>query len=124
MEENKENNKKSGSLLSGQDPHQKEDLDQATRASAASSSLEVEKGLSPEPDQYNHGEPSENIRGVHGDVESGSERSAAAVSIDSTSENADLDAGEFDVTSEDLKSLESMEDLADDDSQDDFPGHS
>lgn len=124
MEENKENKKQSGSLLSGQDPHQKEDLDQATRASAAASSLEVEKGLSPEPDQYNQGEPSENIRGAHSDVESGYERSAASVNMDGTSENQDLDAGEFDVTSEDLKSLESMEDIADDDNPDDFPGHS
>ena len=117
-------NKQSGSLFSGQEPHQKEDLDQATRASAAASSLEVEKGLSPDPDQYNHGEPSENIRGAHPDKESGSERSAAAVNIDPETENPDLDAGEFDVTSEDLQSLEGMEDIVDEDDADDFPGHS
>ena len=118
MEENKENNKQSGSLLSGQEPHQKEDMDQATRASVAASSLEVEKGLSPEPDQYNHGESSENIRGVHGDVESGSERAAVTGNMDGAAENPDLDAGEFDVTSEDLKSLESIDDIADEDNPD------
>ena len=119
-----QNNKQDGSLLSGQEPHQKEELDQATRASAAASSLEVEKGLSPEPDQYNHGEPSGNIRGIHGDddAESGSERPAAAVNIDEVTENPDLDAGEFDVTTEDLKSLEAAEDNKDD--RDDFSGHS
>jgi hypothetical protein len=118
MEEHKEDNKQSGSLLSGQEPHQKEDMDQATRASLAASSLEVEKGLSPEPDQYNQGEPSENIRGAHSDVESGAERAAVTTEMDGTAENPDLDAGEFDVTTEDLKSLESMEDVADEDNPD------
>lgn len=123
MEE--EDNKKSGSLLSGQDAHQKEEMDRATNASAAAFSLEVEKGLSPEPDQYNHGEPSENIRGAHLDKEIGSVGAAAPVNIDGAVENPDLDAGEFDVTSEDLKSLDAMEDdIEEDDDQEDFPGHS
>lgn len=42
-----------GSLMAGGDPHQQEDLDQAVTASEASFTLEPEKGLTPEPDEYN-----------------------------------------------------------------------
>lgn len=60
-------NDQHGSLLSGQDPHQKEEMDQATRASAASFNLEPEKGISPDPDEYNKGDEQGNIKQIHAD---------------------------------------------------------
>lgn len=63
---NDENNQ-NGSLLSGQEPHQKEEMDQATRASAASFNLEPEKGITPDPDEYNRGDEQGNIKQIHTD---------------------------------------------------------
>lgn len=57
-----EENENTGSLLSGQEPHQKEDFDQAERASAASFELEPEKGITPDPQTYNHGDDQGNIK--------------------------------------------------------------
>lgn len=57
-----EEKKNTGSLLSGQEPHQKEDFDQAERASAASFELDPDKGITPDPEEYNQGDEQGNIK--------------------------------------------------------------
>lgn len=107
-----EENKQSGSLLSGQEPHQKEDMDQASRASEASFSLETEKGLTPDADEYNQGEESGNVRQTKREDNADADRvpGEGVVDIDDAEDDPDLDAGEYDLNSEDLKGLEPMSD--------------
>ncbi len=107
-----EENKQSGSLFSGQEPHQKEDMDQASRASEASFSLETEKGLTPDAEEYNQGEESGNVRQVKREDDADADRmpGEGIVNIDDAEDDPDLDAGEYDVDSEDLKGLEPTDD--------------
>lgn len=100
-----EENKENGSLLSGQEPHQREELDQATGASAGSFTLEPQKGITPEPDEYNKGGEQGNIKQLD-DRETDMGSSAA---LDSVSE-IDLDADETTVTAEDLRALDGIDD--------------
>jgi len=46
--ENKKDNYDDGTVLASGDPHQQEELDHATDASAASFTLEPEKGIAPD----------------------------------------------------------------------------
>lgn len=117
---NKEN-KQRGSLLSGQEPHQKQDLEQAVRASEAAFNLETEKGISPDPGQYNNGGENGNIRHASRDNKQVDKPGDLGAELDQVRENTDLDATEYDLTSEDLQRLDTAEDL---DDQEDFPGHS
>jgi hypothetical protein len=103
---NKQNNQ-SGSLLSSQEPHQKEDIDQATGSSAASYTLEPEKGLTPDPDQYNKGDEQGNIK--QRDIESDSDAGAPALAFDEVND-INLNEDEFSVTNEDLKTLNGEDD--------------
>lgn len=98
-----EENENTGSLLSGQEPHQKEDFDQAESASAASFELEPDKGITSDPEEYNQGDEQRNIKQMPkaDGTDSGG--------FDPVNENPDLDAGASDVTSEDLKSLEALD---------------
>lgn len=106
-----EENENTGSLLSGQEPHQKEDFDQAERASVASFELDTDKGITPDPAKYNQGDEQGNIKQMpKADGTNSGE-------FDPVNENPDLDAGVSDVTSEDLKSLEAL-DTDDPDSDD------
>ena len=106
-----EENENTGSLLSGQEPHQKEDFDQAQSASAASFELEPDKGITPDPEEYNQGDEQGNIKQMPKADHAGSGES------DAVNDNPDLDAGAFDVTTEDLKGLEAL-DTDDQDSDD------
>jgi hypothetical protein len=98
-----EENENTGSLLSGQEPHQKEDFDQAERASAASFELEPDKGITPDPEEYNQGDEQGNIKQMP------RVDSAGSGVFDQVNDNPDLDAGAYDVTKEDLKSLEALD---------------
>lgn len=98
-----EENENTGSLRSGQEPHQKEDFDQAESASAASFELEPDKGITPDPKEYNQGEEQGNIKQMpKADVTGSGE-------FDPVNENPYLEAGTFDLTSEDLKSLGALD---------------
>lgn len=98
-----EENENTGSLLSGQEPHQKEDFDQAESASAASFELEPDKGITPDPQTYNQGDEQGNIKQMPKADSTGSGE------FDPVNDNPDLDAGPYDVTNEDLKSLEALD---------------
>ena len=60
-------NDKTGSLRASQEPHEREEMDQAERASNASFSLEPEKGIIQDPDEFNHDGAQENIKQVNHD---------------------------------------------------------
>jgi hypothetical protein len=98
---NTEENNYKNSLLSGQDPHQKEELDQATNASAGSFTLEPEKGISPDPDEYNKGDKRGNIKET-ADQDFSDD---PAPIFDAVSE-VDPDADDNTVTREDLRALD------------------
>ncbi|ACU03932.1 hypothetical protein [Pedobacter heparinus] len=98
-----EEKKNTGSLLSGQEPHQKEDFDQAERASAASFELDPDKGITPDPEEYNQGDEQGNIKQMPKADHVGSG------GFDPVNANPDLDAGASDVTTEDLKSLDALD---------------
>ncbi|SMD10430.1 hypothetical protein [Pedobacter nyackensis] len=117
---NEENNQ-SGSLLSGQDPHQKEDMDQATRASAASFNLEPEKGISPDPDENINVKEKTNIKEGR---PKGDENFTGDISsnIEELDDTPDLSEGEFDVTPEDLKNLNAQDNDQDKGEQDEIIG--
>jgi hypothetical protein len=51
-----------GSLRASQEPHQREEVDQAESASNASFTLEPEKGLTPDPEEFNQGDVQDNIK--------------------------------------------------------------
>jgi hypothetical protein len=51
-----------GSLRASQEPHQREEMDQAESASNASFTLEPEKGLTPDPEEFNQGDAQNNIK--------------------------------------------------------------
>jgi hypothetical protein len=116
-----EENKQSGSLLSGQDPHQKEDMDQATKASAAAFNLEPEKGISPDPDQ-NINEKN-NIKEV---PPKGDDNFTGDISdnMEEVDNNLDSNEDEFEVTSEDLENLNAQDKDQDKNEQDEIIGNS
>ena len=115
---NKENNE-SGSLFSGQEPHQKEDMEQATKASGASFNLEPEKGISPDPDQYNGDDEQGNIKQMSVKDKQDTMAGGGAGTIDNVYENPDLNKGEFDVTQQDLETLDAQDKDLDDDGDSD-----
>jgi len=97
------NEERNGNLLSSQEPHQKEEMDQATRASTASFTLEPEKGLTVEPEAYNKDGAQRNIKQV--------ERSDRENFIPSGNtefdpvNDADLNQDENSLTNDDLQAL-------------------
>lgn len=105
-------NQNENSLLAGQEPHQKEEIDQATAASAASFTLEPDKGLTPDPDKYNKGAAQGNIKQTEptGHDEPASLGSAGFDSVSSV----DLDADENSITEEDLQALGGADENSDD----------
>lgn len=82
-----------GNLLSGQEPHQKEEMEQAEKASVASFTLEPEKGLT------EIGNDTHNIKKASG------EGDASSAGFDSVSD-VDLDDDGTEVTEEDLQALD------------------
>ncbi|HKG07023.1 MAG TPA: hypothetical protein VKB19_11220 [Pedobacter sp.] len=98
---NTEENENNGSLLSSQEPHQKEEMDQATRASAGSFTLEPEKGITPQPEAYNKGDKQGNVKQPdHRNTDD-----TAASDFDPVNE-VDPDADDTAVTEEDLRALD------------------
>src|SRR5689334_5518982 len=108
---NTEKNQNENSLLAGQEPHQKEEIDQATAASAASFTLEPEKGLTPDPDQYNKGAEQGNIKQTESaDYEQAA--SSGTTGFDAVSP-VDLDADENTITEDDLQALGGVDENSD-----------
>jgi len=101
-------NQKDDSLLAGQEPHQQEELDQANAASAASFTLEPEKGISPEPKGQGEHSNIKQAEAADGDEPEPS----GAVGFDTVNE-ANLDAGEYDLTDDDLQALSGPDGNAD-----------
>ncbi|WP_442591358.1 hypothetical protein ACSBL2_09025 [Pedobacter sp. AW31-3R] len=101
-------NQQDDSLLAGQEPHQQEELDQATEASAASFTLEPEKGISPKP--RDQGEQS-NIK--QAEAADGDEAELSRGAGFDTVNEADLDAGEYDLIDDDLQALSGPDGNAD-----------
>lgn len=52
---NTTDNGKNSSLIPGHGPYQKKELHQAERVSVAAFTLEPDKGISPDPDEFNKG---------------------------------------------------------------------
>lgn len=95
---NTEQEENKGSLLSSQEPHQREEMDQAEKASRASYTLEPEKGMTEEPGTYNQGDEQVNIK------QSQNHQTDPIQQFDPVSD-VDLDAGENDLTNDDLQAL-------------------
>ena len=105
--ENQEN-QKANPLLSSQEPHQKEEMDQATAASTPSFTLEPEKGMTPEPENFNNGDEQNNLKQTDSSDQD-EVPSAGPVSFDSVSD-VDLDEDDNSVTSNDLTALNGEDD--------------
>ncbi|MEJ2880982.1 hypothetical protein [Pedobacter sp. GR22-6] len=103
---NTQENQKDNSLLGSQEPHQKEELDQASAASTPSFTLEPEKGIGPEPGAEEQGNVKQAGTSIAAQVQ------ATAGGFDPVNE-LDLDAGENDVTADDLQALGGADENAD-----------
>ena len=104
---NIDQNDNSNSLRASQEPHQREEMDQAESASSASFILEPEKGLTPDPEQFNQGDPQENIKQTdHTDAEQS--ETSGAESFDAVSP-VDLDENDNTVTPDDLQALTGLD---------------
>lgn len=96
-------NDNGNSLRSGQEPHQREEMDQAEAASKASFSLEPEKGITPDPDDYNKGATQGNIKQI--DSSEDIERAPTGTQEFDTVSDTDLNEDENAVTPDDLQAL-------------------
>ncbi len=94
---NTEQEENKGSLLSRQESHQREEMDQAEKASRASYTLEPEKGIT-DTGTYNQGAEQGNIK------QSQNHQTDPIQQFDPVSD-VDLDAGENDLTNDDLQAL-------------------
>lgn len=100
-------NDKVNSFRASQEPHQREEMNQAEAASAASFSLEPEKGITPDPVEYNKGDAQDNIKQVEASDENIIEP-GGAVSFDSVSD-VDLDEDDNTITRDDLQALNGLD---------------
>lgn len=101
-------NENDHSLLASQEPHQREEMDQAEAASAASFTLEPEKGITPDPQEYNKGGAQDNIKQPDEQDHADITMSGGASGFDSVSE-VDLDEDETTITSDDLDALDAID---------------
>lgn len=100
-------NDNSHSLRASQGPHQREEMDQAEGASNASFTLEPEKGLTPDPEEFNQDDAQENIKQIDQRDQQQSEP-AAAMSFDAVSP-VNLDEDENTVTPDDFQALTGLD---------------
>jgi hypothetical protein len=100
-------NDNTGSLRASQEPHQREEMDQAESASKASFTLEPEKGLSPDPEEFNQGDAQDNIKQIDQDDKRQSVPAGTA-SFDTVSP-VNLDEDENTVTPDDLQALTGLD---------------
>jgi hypothetical protein len=101
------NQDNTGSLRASQEPHQREEMDQAESASKASFTLEPEKGLTPDPEVFNQGDAQDNIKQIDQTDKQQSEPAAAA-GFDTVSP-VNLDEDEHTVTPDDLQALTGLD---------------
>lgn len=97
-------------LRSGQEPHQREEMDQAESASRASFTLEPEKGLTPDPEEYNKGAAQGNIKQTDqtDETDEGDVAPIGEPDFDSDVDadiDTELNADENTVTPDDLQAL-------------------
>ena len=100
-------NDNTGSFRASQEPHQREEMDQAESASNASFTLEPEKGLTPDPEEFNQADAQNNIKQIDQNDTRQSEPAGAA-SFDAVSP-VNLDEDENTVTRDDLQALTGLD---------------
>ena len=105
---NTEENQSDNSLLAGGEPHQREEMDQAEAASQASFSLEPEKGITPDPAEYNKGAAQENIKQASSSTAAQNTASGGSEGFYDVS-GVDLDEDENSVTTDDLQALDGID---------------
>ena len=97
----------SNSLRASQEPHQREEMEQAESASSASFTLAPEKGLTPDPEEFNQGDPQGNIKQTDR-TDAGQSEPTGAEGFDEVSPIY-LDEDENTVTSDDLQALTGLD---------------
>lgn len=100
-------NNNSNSLRANQEPHQREEMEQADSASNASFTLEPEKGLTPDPDKFNQGDTQNNIKQIDPADDQHFEPAGTA-NFEAVSP-VNLDEDENTVTPDDLQALTGLD---------------